>query len=179
MFIQIVYEYNIGTPVQKMLTNLIDYAYQYIPEEYEEMDSASWYFVSSSAYGDMKEIMHYVNYIDRNQSLYNREDAESIAEQLDRIGEKMDAAISLEDLQEVQEAICFTVRVQLATKIQRLYLYHSITEKYEQDYEDASKELEDNTYYYALFKKMDDLLNRDHMFHVSYSVSMKTGTPPS
>ena len=159
----IVYEYNIGTPVQKMLTNLIDYAYQYIPEEYEEMDSASWYFVSSSAYGDMKEIMNNVNYIDRNQSLYNREDAESIAEQLDRIGEKMDAAISLEDLQEVQEAICFTVRVQLATKIQRLYLYHSITEKYEQDYEDASKELEDNTYYYALFKKMDDLLNRDHI----------------
>lgn len=158
----IVYNYNIEIPVQKMLTSLVDYLYQYIPEDYEELDTASWFFASGSTYGDMKEIMNDVNYIDRYRSSYNREDAEWIADQLDRIGEKIDAAILLEDLQEVQEAICFTVRVQLAIKIQRLYLYHSITEKYEQDYEDASKELEEDTYYYVLFKKISNMLHRDY-----------------
>ena len=158
----IVYEYNAGTSVQKELISLIDYIYQFIPEDYEVMDAVSWFFASGSAYEEIKEIMNNVNYIGKNQLSYNRKDAEWIADQLDKIGRKMDAAIPLEDLQEVQEAIYFVVRVQLAIKIQRLYLYYSITEKYEQDYEDASKELEEDTYYYVLFKKMRNMLHRDY-----------------
>ena len=165
----IAYGYSEETDVQKELIGLADFIYEYIPEDFDE--EASWFFSADSnfLYQEIKRYLEHMRYVVKNGFQRKKGMRESARKQLERIEQKIDGAVRLKNQEEMTGLIRTAAVVQLAMRIQRLYLFRTIKEKCKLDYEYSSKKLEhlkidgevdsNSTYYYRLFSKMDQLLN--------------------
>lgn len=165
----IAYRYDVESDMQKELIGLVNFIYEYIPKDFEE--EASWYLSGDSnfLYREIKLYLERMRYAAKNEFQRKKEMKEADRKQLERIERKIDGAIHLENQEEMRGLIRTAAEVRLAMRIQCLYLFCTIKEKYNPDYEYSSKKLEhlkidgevdsNSTYYYRLFSKMDQLLN--------------------
>lgn len=152
-------EYEIETDNQKELDRLADYIYQYIPEEYEQEYFPNWYFVGGTLYREIKDRLNRVRYACQRERKANKYEVPDIKVQLERIEREFDAAFLLENTEEFYETFLLAVKVHLAIRIQRIYLYNAIVENYDSDYTYSSKTISKN-YYYNMFLEMVNLMNK-------------------
>ena len=113
----------------------------------------------------MKRMRH----IAKDEFQHKKEMRKASQKQLERIEWKIDGAVHLENQEEMQGLIRTAAAVQLAVRLQSLYLFRTIKEKYEQKNEYSSKGLQylktgekdgqDATYYYKLFLQMNKLVS--------------------
>ena len=153
--------YGARTEYMKESIELIDYINQYIPPEYEEHEFG-WYFVGGGLYGDVKERLNRIRYAAKKEEIWSEEKREEIEIQLEEINAEIDAAFNLNNDNEFREAVLLGLKAVLATQIQRLYLYYSVVEHYDQDKIYASKKISnENSFYNELFLRMAGLLEKD------------------
>lgn len=165
----IAYRYNIEPDIQKELIGLANFIYEYIPEDFDE--ESAWYFFaeSSSYYQGIKLYLKRMRHIAKDEFQHKKEMRKASQKQLERIEWKIDGAVHLENQEEMQGLIRTAAAVQLAVRLQSLYLFRTIKEKYEQKNEYSSKGLQylktgekdgqDATYYYKLFLQMNKLVS--------------------
>lgn len=164
------YEYDLGTEYQKELRRLAALIEAYIPSDYE--DNEAWYISEEKIYDEIKEHLDRVKYACERDHDYNNEvKLKTVKDRINQLEQGFDVAVLADDKENFQEAVFLAIRVYLAKEIQRLYLYYTVVEKYEQDYDYSSKGMEYDitppgekgrpTYYYQLFLKMSELINSD------------------
>ena len=160
-----IYEVSTDTEQQRMLKRLIDYMDQFIPEEYEG-NPASWFFVNDIMYQEVKERLNRIRYACKKPGNLDKSEMNEIETQIERVERELDVAVSLKDKREIKEVIALCVRIQLAMRIQRFYIYYTVIEKYSSDYDYASRGMEymrdeeKKTYYYGLFLAMVELVKK-------------------
>lgn len=167
----IAHGYDMEMDIQQELTGLADFIYEYIPEDCDE--EASWFFSEDSNffYQEMRLYIERMQHAVRNGYWRSKELRAAARRQLERIEWKIDGAVHLDKKEEVEGVIRVAAYVQLAMRIQRLYLLSTIKEKDEQNFEYSSRGLlrkkaveevdTESTYYYKLFFWMAQLVNGD------------------
>ncbi len=166
----IAYGYDMGADIQQELTGLADFIYGYIPEDFDM--EASWYFSEDSNffYREMRLYLERMQHAVRNEFQHNKKLRAVARRQIERVERKIDGAVRLEKKEEMEGLIRVAAQVQLAMRIQRLYLFWVIKEKYEQNYEYSATGLlhkkmvgeaePEGTYYYTLFSQMAQMVNK-------------------
>lgn len=161
--------YRLEPDIQKELIGLANFIHEFIPEDFDE--ESTWYFFaeSSSYYQEIKLYLKRMRYIAKDEFQHKKEMRKTSQKQLECIEWRIDGAVHLENQEEMQGLIHTAVAVQLAVRLQSLYLFHTIKEKYEQKNEYSSKGLQylktgekdgqDATYYYKLFSQMNKLVS--------------------
>ncbi len=97
---------------------------------------------------------------------------------MDKLGKTFDIAVDLEDKGEFKDAVNIGLVVQVMKRIQKLYLYQTVIEKYNLRDNNSSVRLErarikkrtdkdagkeKNSYYYAMFLTMKEILRRERV----------------
>ncbi|OUP22385.1 hypothetical protein B5F29_01190 [Lachnoclostridium sp. An196] len=154
---------------QKEFNKLASRLTSYIPAEYEEQEG-SWYLMGGSLYREIKECLNRVKYACIRGRYIT--DAEYIEEQIKQIERELEVSFNADDAEEFQSALYLAVRVHLAVRMQRLYLYYSVVEKYNMDPDYSSEAIEYSindsdgeimpTYYFQLFQQMCQLVEKDY-----------------
>ncbi len=165
-----VYELSTETEQQRMLKRVIDYIDQFIPED-SEVSSDSWFFVNDIMYKEVKERLNRVWYACKKPGNLAKSEINEIETQIERVESELDVAISLKDHEKFKEVLELCVRIQLVMRIQHLYIYNTVIEKYNLGYDYDSEGMEymtttttdgeqEKTYYYGLFLEMVELVKK-------------------
>lgn len=159
-----IHEREIEMVYRKELDKLADHIKISMPDGYEEQEKL-WYFGGGVLYRRIKEHLNRVKYACR------RDKITYINELTNKIEKEFDAAVQLDDIDEFENAFYLAVRAHLAMRIQRLYLYHSVVEKYNSNSDYSSDEVtyrgrsvngnKERNYYYQLFSQMEELVETD------------------
>lgn len=164
----VAYAYRGEADCERELRRLTNYIYQYIPKKYEKSNE-SWLIKENFVYTKIKERLNYIGYTYRRKTP-DIEELLGFQEDMEWLAQKIDVGIRLDDENELEDALCLAIKVHLAIRIERLYLYYSIVEKYDRNYEYASSQIEytgtekddfHRTYYYKLFSQMSHLMEKD------------------
>lgn len=143
------------------LEKLAEYIYQFVPDEYDEYES-NWYFIGGQLYKTIKERLNRVQYAYNRFQETSGERTTNMEAQLDRFKREIDGAVNLDDKSGFSKVVHVAVKVQLAIHIQRLYLYYSVIEKYNQEYIYSSKRIANPEFYYnSLFLQMTNLIKKE------------------
>lgn len=157
----IVEENRTNTEHSKELRRLVDYIYGFLPREYEKYD-AGWYLTRGALYREVKERLNRIRYGVMWDEIFDKNGTENIEMQLGSIEEELDAAFHLTDTDEFREALLLAVKVQLAIRIQRLYLYYSVVENHNRDQEYTLTEIsKERSFYSELFSQMSELVEKN------------------
>lgn len=154
-------EYGTEADYQRELNLLADYIYQYIPKEYEEY-TADWYFVGGTLYREIKERLNRVRYAYQRERLSTQNGVTDIEVQIERIEREFDAAFHLNNHKELCETLRLAIKVHLAIRIQKLYLYYCVVENFEDNHVYSSKGISNGQFYYGdLFYQMVQLVEKN------------------
>ena len=125
--------------------------------------------MGGSLYRETKECLNRVKYACIRGRYIT--DAEYIEEQIKQIERELEVSFNADDAEEFQSALYLAVRVHLAVRMQRLYLYYSVVEKYNMDPDYSSEAIEYSindsdgeimpTYYFQLIQQMCQLVEYD------------------